>query len=343
MTITRIKQAGAESGLPIELDAYTCTVSGTYKYSGNYGYDINFYGLSGAKYGRINIPNTRRVRVGLWWRPYGVNASNQALLCGFNVGYGGWGGIYLDMQGASAGSPLHLYTTGDVLRDTKTSAFSGGTWIHIGWDVKVDSTNGWAYVYLNGVLSLSYTGNTGDWDITYFQIGTGGQPPYQDHEYFDDIYVDDVTGEADIPKTPSILYFRPIFPNAVGDYSQWTPSSGSGFQCVDEVPASTADYVQSENLGDKDSYNMATQTLDTDELCKAIIPVIYAKRGGVTEKIKIGTRLSSVNQFSDEKVLTSGTYALLSERFELDPSGGNWEQADIDALQLIIESAGTYT
>lgn len=336
MTITRLRTAGAETGNLNEIDGTASYGGSTFDArqtrvkSGNYAY----YSSSGSilwKYGYINFtPSGNRFRIGLWMNLDQVSSYGAAPIV--KVMAGGTELCYLGFSNTTAALVV-LGTT----RGTANSYLD--VWEHWGIEVKTDPTNGWVKIYRNGINEMGWEGNTGSTNGSQIRMGKYSNN-FSQSVYYDDIYIDDMAGE-DL-QVPPILYFRPIFPNGVGDYSQWTPTSGSNWETVDEQPTNESDYVQSEALGDIDSYQMTTQTLDTDEFCRAILPVVWAKRGGSTEKLKFGTRLASVNQFSSEITPGGGAYAYFIERFPLNPSGAEWSQADIDALQFIMESAGTY-
>jgi hypothetical protein len=133
-------------------------------------------------------------------------------------------------------------------------------------------------------------------------------------------------------------------PNADGNYSQWTPSSGSGadhYADVDEVPASDADYLTEDAVGQKDSFAMETYSIGTNEIVNAVIPIIRAKKNGATEALKIGTRYSGTDLMGANKDL-GVSFGYLSERQTTKPGGGAWDQAAVDDMEVVIQSSGSF-
>jgi hypothetical protein len=161
-------------------------------------------------------------------------------------------------------------------------------------------------------------------------------------QYFDDIYVDDTTGEGS-PTAPRIKRFYPLIPNADGTYSQWTPSTGtSHYELVDERPPDDdTTFLEAITGTLVDSFDMSTFVLDTNEDIVAMIPFVFAKRGSTTELIALGTRSSGTDSIgSDQSLSTNHDYVW--ERQTTGSLGAPWNQSYMDSVEVIIRSAGTY-
>jgi hypothetical protein len=48
-----------------------------------------------------------------------------------------------------------------VTQDTSDLTYVLDTWYHVGIDIKYNDTTGWAYVYVDGVEDMTFSGNTG--------------------------------------------------------------------------------------------------------------------------------------------------------------------------------------
>ena len=330
MAITRLWQAGFETGSTDELsnEVGNNTVITTNPYTGTY--HLRVIKGTGVDYVIQNVPATRQLRTG-----FAVGGLYNGIFCDhvtFNPG-----NLAAISWDSMATGEMRLFVS-DVEQDNYFGISE--SFCHIGIDVNIHPATGWIYVYRNGVEVMSFTGNTGDADIEQVYYGdmvdTGGGTLD-----FDDMYIDDTTGESS-PAAPPILRFAHLKPNGLGNYAQWSKSSGSdGYDLVDEVPPSDADYIQSDAVGEKESHNMETYTLGANEECKAIIPIVRAAKTGVAETIKLGTRLSTTDLLGSEQQLpTSAGY--LFERQVSPPGGGDWEQADIDAFEILIESSGSF-
>jgi hypothetical protein len=172
--------------------------------------------------------------------------------------------------------------------------------------------------------------NSNDW-------ATGGH-------WYDDIFLDDLTGEAIGAKPVPRKRFSYLTPNANGTYSGWLGSDGNSadnYQLVDEVPLSTSDYVETDTVTILDGYNMTTRTMAGTEGIIALIPGVYGKRDVGNERVAIGTRISSTDLIGSDQD-PSGVTSYLWERQETKPGGGDWDQSSIDSHELLIRSGGTF-
>ena len=118
----------------------------------------------------------------------------------------------------------------------------------------VCGTSGSYVVRVAGVTVLSGTGNTKAGTHAYhdhFDIGAafGGLTT------FDDLYALDGTGPVNNDFLGDLKVVA-IFPNAAGDSTQWTPSSGNNYAAVNENPPDAdSSYVENATTGHKDLYN----------------------------------------------------------------------------------------
>jgi hypothetical protein len=327
MAIERIWQSGFESGSLDEFDGIfsngnieTSTVK-----TGSYA----FRGRGNNAYGYKTIPSGLQFRGGMFF--YGnLLHSNNAFLRLVNAGTD-----LFSILGNSSGDIT--ITTGGVVRDTAIG-FHKASWQHFGWDVKFAATGGWANLYVDGVLVANYSGNTGTTNATQLRIGNITGADYS--TYFDDIYIDNTTGESSAAPVP-ILRFYHVTPTGAGNYTQFDPSAGSNYQCVDEIPPNESDYVSTAVTDEYDSYAMDTITIDTGQTIQAVIPIAYAKRGETTEQIALGTRYSSTDSVgADQNPSTS--YSMLFERQTTKPGGGAWDQTSLDGFEVLIKSRGSY-
>ena len=228
-----------------------------------------------------------------------------------------------------------------------------GSWYHFGIDVKIDSVNGWVYIYLDGLLIMSYTGNTGNADVGRFMFGSwssGGGLTGGTYWYWDDLTIDDSTGEgAPAPVQDRRYQFKIPVDAAEGEtYKQWLGSdadSVDNWALVDEIPHnSDTDYVVAGSTGLLDSYEHATFTLPTNGVITAVIPIAVAKAGDVSDTLLgLGTRLSGTDLIgSGQSLQTSYGFRKL-ERQAAKPGGGAWSETDVNNAEIVIKSLGTYT
>lgn len=332
MAITRVFQAGLETGSIKEFTSWaggiTPTVSTSYASTGTYSLICGSGSSTQKGYIIQSIPATRQLRLGCY--ETGWSSSTRHMLSIRHAA-----GALVELQVHNDGH-LDLYVGG--LQDSISTFFSAMK--HIGIDMKVHSSAGWVNVYLDGILQLSFAGNTGDLDAVSFWLGKAGPSSHNFTSYWDDVYVDDTTGESGPVPVPFRKFYY-IVPNGVGNYTQWTPSAGNNWDCVEEIPPSEAEYVDAIVPDKIDSYAMSTFTLAANEVIEAMTPIAYVKRDGATEEIALGTRLSSTDLVGSDQIPVA-SYDYLLERQVAKPGGGDWDQSALDAVEALIKSRGTY-
>lgn len=339
MTITRVWQSGFETGNHEAIymggtpGCYT-----TYAKTGTYALRLRHINVYGDGI-RVAIPATRQVRTGFFLLNEGNPYTGSDMVCLKDVSGNKLVSLYWGGYG-SEGNLIKLYV-GGTSRDTE-AAEEYYTWIHIGIDVKIDSSSGWAKVYKNGTEILSYTGNTGNADI--INLVSWEAPANGATYWFDNWYIDDTTSEAAAAVVP-VKYFYYLTPGSGSpSYNQWDGSDGNStdnYALIDEVPPSTTDYITTATTDELDSSQMSTFTLAANQTIEALIPIVYVKRNSTTELLAVGTRYSSTDALSADKTPTTA-YSYLWERQTTKPGGGAWDQTSMDGVEVLVKSEGTY-
>lgn len=343
MAITRRWQAGAEvdttNSDAVEFDSIVSATnfdaSNVVAHSGSYAFRVRQYG----SYARKGFTATKQIRMGFWWYPTAL-PTGQPIICR-TVGQA----VTLKTTSGTNGLDLAVAALSD---STASGIWTVNAWQHIGIDIKSDGAAGWAKVYVDGQEVLSVAGNTGGANLTDMDVGNPGSSANHwstNYVYYDDIYIDDTTGEAAAPAAD--LRFEFISPNGVGNYSVWDPFPGGGeanWQDVDERPNDgDTTYVEAQILNERDSYTMTTYAMAAGWAIEAVIPTTIAKKtdGGTDTEINLMTRQGGVDDDgSDQNLPTS--YGLLWDRFPLDPGGGPWSQADLDSVECGYRGRGTF-
>jgi hypothetical protein len=285
-----------------------------------------------SHYGYQQIPGTRQVRIGFY--VYGNTFANNERFAVRDISANRLVSLSWHLDGT-----VDLLVAGDI-KDTE-GGMNIEDWSHVGIDIYIHSSSGWVRVYLDGSEVMMFDGNVGDADIVDVAFGhfiTAGNYPM----YYDDIYIDDTTGEVS-PTTPNIKRLYPINPNADGNYTQWTPSTGtSHYEMVDERPPDDdATFLEAITGSLYDSFDMSTFILDNNEDIIAMIPFVFAKRGSTTEQIALGTRSSGTDSVGSDQDLST-SYNYVWERQTTGSLGSPWNQSYLDSVEVIIKSAGTY-
>lgn len=136
--------------------------------------------------------------------------------------------------------------------------------------------------------------------------------------------------------------YTTVYPNAVGDYSNWTKSSGTyNYQMVDEVGEHDSDttYVYSSANGYIDLYNVGTPTGSPDAWAQIVVTAVVRK---VTDnsfmRIKIQTDGTVYSGSWQAVSSTSYDAGFKSETWALNPKYGySWNITSLTALQVGIE------
>jgi hypothetical protein len=332
MAITRRWQSGFESGELGELTSWNSSVSvGTSPspYTGTYSFIVSNTGLS---YGTVDFTSTNQLRMGFY---YYIDAHDHTDSAFLNLGY-----VKLSRNKTTFKWQLKI---NGVTQDTSDLTYVLDTWYHVGIDIKYNDTTGWAYVYVDGVEDMTFSGNTGSSAQSNAIFGaTDGSNP--GGYLFDDMYIDDTTGEGSAAQVP-ILRFYPLDPDGNGNYSQFDGSDGNSvdnYLLVDERPASDSDYVETNVVDEFDSYTMTSKTLGSGETIQAVIPWARTQRAGTTEQIALGTRYSSTDLIGSDQDPAVATPGYLWERQTTKPGGGSWDQTSLDGFETVIKSRGTY-
>jgi hypothetical protein len=354
MTITRQWQTGWElNSFYSECDerlgvASNLSISSTSFKTGTYSLRIGGtedYDASAVK----NFTSTYQLRVGIHVRTPEMTAINNKVRV-------------LTIQTAGGTDLLHMYVDGEsnyVYFYVKNGTTAVGnlipimidTYYHWGIDIKIDGSVGWCYIYKDGILVASFSGDTGTDQME--RILFGSYPEFQNNDwksgyyaYYDDITIDDTTGEGSAAIIPDHRY-EFVIPNGDGNYSQMTGSDGNqinNYLLVDEIPPNDdTDFVRAGSTSLTDSYALADYTLPKNAEIKAVIPIAVSKKTSAEDiKLALGTRLSSTDLIGTSQVLPT-SYALAKwERQTTKPGGGAWTESDVDSAEIVIESDGTY-
>lgn len=223
---------------------------------------------------------------------------------------------------------------------TSTKALvPGSTGHYIELGVLASSTAGVIIVRVNGEEVLNLTGQNTRTTITQFSIaGSGGGTA----TWYDDFYASTDSGGG--VSFASDLRVYTLYPNGVGNYSQWTSSTGgANYTCVDETLANVTDWNTGSVANDIDTFTF-TNTAFTGPV-RAVQLVMYADQPGAGVNSFRGVcRIGGVDYFSSNTESTSTTTLFHRFVWTINPATGvAWTTADIDAAEFgyQIVAAGT--
>jgi hypothetical protein len=158
--------------------------------------------------------------------------------------------------------------------------------------------------------------------------------------YIDDFGLNDTAGGVDDSWLGDGKIIG-IKPNAAGNYTQWTPSAGSNWQNVDEVPhTSDTDYNSESLASDKDSYNLEACGLTSVTIKRAWIEMVARNTVADGSQARMFLRAGGTdyNDSVGARTLTASYARYVSGQWTTDPSdAAAWTTADLDALEAGIE------
>lgn len=232
--------------------------------------------------------------------------------------------------------------------DTTGSLPTQDTWHQISCAAKIHNSAGWIDLYVNGLLAVSLTGNTGTSPIVAVLIGgsVSNNGEWNAFAYFDDFYVDDTTSEASAASTEKRFLY--LAANGNGELSQFTGSDGNStdnYLLVDDSATNDGDttYVGASANGLIDSYTHATLTTPINYTPTALIPTVFAKKTDAIVDTEYQARLhkGSDNSTGTAKDLST-SYAMYQDRFTALPDASPLGDANINSTEVGIIAAGTY-
>jgi len=233
--------------------------------------------------------------------------------------------------------------TGGTVVASSSAPITVNAWHYIEIKATIADAGGTCEVRIDGVTRLSYTGDTRNGgtstliDGVYFPNGSGFQT---NTRAIDDLYICDGLGSMNNNFLGDIK-IETLYPNADGTNSQLMGSDANqvnNYLLVDEAGTpSTADYVSSGVVTDKDTYNFTS-------LVTATGPVKAVQINNYANKTDAGSRSIKALAISGASTATGAvkplqtTYNAHLQIQETDPNGGGaWTIAAVNAAEFGVE------
>jgi len=164
------------------------------------------------------------------------------------------------------------------------------------------------------------------------------------------VYVTCNTGDTGtVTNTTSDLYvgqksdnssYQTLRPNAAGDLTEWTPSAGSNYQCIDETTSDDDTTYVYGGVNIQDLYNVDNNGLAPDIFAHISI-VAVAKAATQPGNLTIMMKTDGTIYESSVIALTTA-YVTYRNNWTLNPKYGYaWNDTSLDALQIGINSSVT--
>lgn len=136
-----------------------------------------------------------------------------------------------------------------------------------------------------------------------------------------------------------------FYPNAAGGLTQWTPSAGANWECVDEVPLATTDYVyaDAEDATTTDLYEFQNLTETPSEIYSVVVSAVAFKDNAGPGNLELladsGSGSPSIGSSSGLALPANG-YARVFYVRETDPgTGAAWDATGFNSAEFGIRVA----
>jgi len=219
-------------------------------------------------------------------------------------------------------------TSYGTLLATGAIAVNVGTPVLIEVHYKPHNTEGIFQVKVGGILDIDFTGDTTDGATAIDAIRLGGDGGYYSSCWFDNVVIDNAAW-------PGNTRIQAIKPTGAGNSTQWTPSAGANYQCVDEVPPSESDFVSTNTIGQLDLY-AAGDLAGTIGSVKCVQLQALAKAEGSPSphNLQLAVRTNGADYFSGDKAVPSSS-TQLSNLWEANPAtAAPWQEAEVNAMEI---------
>jgi hypothetical protein len=219
-----------------------------------------------------------------------------------------------------------------TLIDTGTKTISNDTTYLIEVYFKLADAGGRFAVKVDGVIDIDFTGDTKDGLETVFnRIYLGRDDATKTTKaYFDNFKIDD----AAYPGSGKI---QAIVPTGVGNATEWTPSVGANWECVNEIPKNDADYVSASGT-DKDEDTYTTGNL-SGSIASINCVQVQSRTQNITftNNLNLIVRSGGADYISGDKAVSDWmSYYHIWETNPADSAA--WEEADVNAIEIGIKN-----
>lgn len=268
----------------------------------------------------------------------------QTIFANFHLMLGGYFNQmrFIFMDGASnqlyfqigaSGIPQIHRGDGTLLAAASTGAITVNVFHFFQIRAYIADSGGTCEVRQNGVPIISFTGDTKNTS----NAGANGwkmEASIGNQVRFDNLIVYSNTGNAPNNWTPETRIWDDL-PNGAGGITEWTPSSGANWQCVDEQPSnSDTDYVSAASSPLTDVYAFPSNATLGSLIYAVGVHCTARKDDAGTNELDGVLRVSSTNYAKGESKPISGSYARYRWIWDKNPNTGNdWTPSEANSAQ----------
>jgi hypothetical protein len=222
-----------------------------------------------------------------------------------------------------------------------TQSIKHGDWHYIEIKTTIHNSTGSLYLKWDGEAVLSLTGIdtqvSGTAQITNFLLGGTGGSYRTPNCAFDDLYVCDTSGSNNNDFLGDVRV-QSIFPTGAGNTTQWTPSAGNNYACVDDTtPNADTDYVSETTTGEKDTYAFGNVT-PTSGTVKGVQVLIHNRKDDAGSRTIAPVYRPVSTDYDGTAVAVLDGYTYIREITEVSPAtSAAWTIAEINGAEFGVK------
>ena len=240
--------------------------------------------------------------------------------------------------GLTAAGKLAVYQ-GTTLKATGTTTLAINTWYWIAVKFVIDNTTGSCRVLLNDNQEFNATNiDTQGSANAYATEAQFRNCADFSAARFDNVHLYDGSSAApfDAIMTKELRCYYSL-PTGNGALTDWTPSAGSAYQCVDEIPPNTTDYISASTVGNQASFTKTA--LSNVANVYAVQAMLNAwKDDAATRGLKSFLRWSNGSLFYSGEFFMSASNSYYANQWFVDPNtAAAFVVADYDTYQFGVE------
>ncbi len=240
--------------------------------------------------------------------------------------------ILVDIKRNGSSGRIEAYR-GSTIIATGTIVLNVNQLYHLQIRANIHDTTGVVQVKVDGVLDLDFSGDTkpgADTTINAFQMGQTTINPMTIQ--FDNLVVDAAAW-------PGKTNIQAIRPSGAGNSTQWTPSAGANWDCVDEVPVSDADNVVTNANDQVDLYAAGNLAGTIDSVVCVQVQARAVKEGVATpQNLALGVRTGATDYFSSDKVIPTAAKSVFNLWAQNPNTAASWTKTEVDGVEIGIKS-----
>lgn len=256
------------------------------------------------------------------------------------------GNIIQFFEGATVHVEIRTTNTGAIearrngtLLGTSAAYFTTNNWGWIQVKVVIHDTagsvevrDGSGNVLLNLTSQDTRNGGTGYCDTVKLLS------PGSSVHLFDDWHIWDSTGSVCNTWTNDTRVDSKL-PDGAGNSTQFTASTGSNYDCVNDATWNSTDYVDDSTAGHKDTYTFGDISHNPPNIYAVLVTAVAQKDDAGARSLKMVVRRSSTDYSGSSVSLTQGSYVRVVDIRETDPStSAAWTATNFNAAEFGFEN-----